>query len=108
MAQALTKLAEGADFVVVSASPLLPYNDALTLSQNADGVIVVATARRTRRRQLADGVSKLRRVDAHAVGVLLDRAGRGTDSYEPTVGQLRARQGRGSRTESENAEARSG
>jgi capsular exopolysaccharide synthesis family protein len=106
LAQVFAKLADGADFVVVSAPPLLPYNDALTLSQHADGVIVVATARRTRRRQLADGVSKLGRVDAHAVGVLLDRAGRGTDSYEPTVGQLRARQGHASRTESEPAEPR--
>jgi succinoglycan biosynthesis transport protein ExoP len=85
----LAKLAEGADFVVVSSPPLLPYNDALALSRHADGVIMVATARRTRRRELADGAAKLRRVNAPAVGVVLDRGTRGADAYETSVGRIR-------------------
>jgi capsular exopolysaccharide synthesis family protein len=84
----LAKLAEGADFVVMSSPPLLPYNDALALSRHADGVIMVATARRTRRRQLADGAAKLRRVGAPAVGVVLDRGTRGADAYETSVGRI--------------------
>jgi polysaccharide biosynthesis transport protein len=84
----LAKLAEGADFVVVSSPPLLPYNDALALSRHADGVIMVATARRTRRRELADGAAKLRRVKAPAVGVVLDRGTRGADAYETSVGRI--------------------
>ena len=70
----LAQLAEGADYVVVSSPPLLPYNDTLrVLARHTDGVIMVATARRTRRRQLADGAAKLRRVGAPALGVVLDR-----------------------------------
>jgi succinoglycan biosynthesis transport protein ExoP len=84
----LSKLAEGADFVVVSSPPILPYNDALALSRHADGVIMVATARRTRRRELADGAAKLRRVGAPAVGVVLDRGTRGADAYEASVGRI--------------------
>jgi hypothetical protein len=49
---------------------------------------LVATARRTRRRYLADGAGKLRRVGAPAVGVLLDGASRGADAYESSVGHI--------------------
>jgi Mrp family chromosome partitioning ATPase len=84
----LAQLAEGADFVVISSPPLLPFNDALALSRHADGVIMVATARRTRRRELADGAAKLRRVSAPAVGVVLDRGTRGADAYEASVGRI--------------------
>jgi capsular exopolysaccharide synthesis family protein len=88
LAAVLTKLAVGADFVVVSSPPLLPYNDALTLARHADGVIMVVTARRTRRRYVADGAAKLRRVGAPAVGVVLDGGSRGADAYEASVGRV--------------------
>jgi Mrp family chromosome partitioning ATPase len=85
----LGQLADGADFVVVSSSPLLPYNDALALARHADGVVIVATARRTRKRHLADGAAKLRRVGAPAIGVILDRgAAHGADEYEESLESL--------------------
>jgi capsular exopolysaccharide synthesis family protein len=88
LATVLAQLADGADFVVVSAPPILPFNDALALSRHADGVILVATARRTRRHHMADAASKLRRIGAPAVGVVLDRGTRGADAYEATVGTM--------------------
>jgi capsular exopolysaccharide synthesis family protein len=88
LATVLAQLADGADFVVVSAPPLLPFNDALALARQADGVIMVATARRTRRHHLADGAAKLRRVGARGVGVILDRGSRGADAYEASVGRV--------------------
>jgi capsular exopolysaccharide synthesis family protein len=89
LATVLSQLADGADFVVVSSSPLLPYNDALALARHADGVVLVATARRTRKRHLADGSAKLRRVGAPAIGVILDRGGaHGADAYEDSVDSL--------------------
>ena len=88
LSKVLAQLAESADYVVVSSPPLLPYNDALALARHADGVIMVATARRTRRRQLADGAAKLQRVGAPAVGVVLDRGARGADAYEASVGRI--------------------
>jgi capsular exopolysaccharide synthesis family protein len=88
LANVLAQLAEGADFVVVSSPPLLPFNDALALARHADAVIMVATARRTRRRELADAAAKLRRVGAPAVGVVLDRGTRGADAYEGSVGRI--------------------
>jgi capsular exopolysaccharide synthesis family protein len=93
LATVLAQLAEGADFVVVSSPPLLPYNDALALARNADGVILVATARRTRRHELGDAASKLRRVGAPVVGVVLDRGTRGSDAYEASVGTIRIGEG---------------
>jgi capsular exopolysaccharide synthesis family protein len=88
LATVLSQLADGADFVVVSSSPLLPYNDALALARHADGVVIVATARRTRKRHLADGAAKLRRVGAPAIGVILDRGAHGADAYEDSVESL--------------------
>jgi capsular exopolysaccharide synthesis family protein len=84
----LAQLADGADYLVVSSPALLPYNDALSIARHADGVIMVATARSTRRRNLADGAGKLRRVGAPAVGVVLDGTGRGADAYESSLGRL--------------------
>lgn len=88
LSKVLSQLADGADYVIVSSPPLLPFNDALALSRHADGVIMVATARRTRRRQLADGAAKLQRVGAPAVGVVLDRGSRGADAYEASIGRI--------------------
>ena len=88
LAAVLSQLADGADYVVVSAPALLPYNDALAAARHVDGVIMVATARRTRRRDLADGAAKLRRVGAPAVGIVLDRGSRGADAYEASVGRV--------------------
>ena len=88
LTKVLAQLAEGADYVVISAPPLLPFNDALSLARHTDGVIIVATAKSTRRRQLADGAAKLQRVGAPAVGVVLDRGSRGADAYEATVGRV--------------------
>jgi capsular exopolysaccharide synthesis family protein len=89
LATVLGQLADGADFVVVSSSPLLPYNDALALARHADGVVIVATARRTRKRHLADGAAKLRRVGAPAIGVILDRGpAHGADEYEDSLESL--------------------
>jgi polysaccharide biosynthesis transport protein len=88
LAKVLAQLADEADYVVVSSPPLLQFNDSLSLARNSDGVILVATARSTRRRQLADGAAKLQRVGAPAVGVVLDRGSRGADAYEATVGRI--------------------
>jgi len=85
LAIVLSELGKAADFVVVSAPPLLPYNDALTVARHADGVILVATARRTRRRHLQTGAVKLRRVGAPALGIVLDRGTRNMDAYESAI-----------------------
>src|SRR5439155_250690 len=51
--------------------------------------LAAATARRTRKRHLADGAAKLRRVGAPAIGVILDRGGaHGADAYEESVESL--------------------
>ncbi|HEY5011841.1 MAG TPA: polysaccharide biosynthesis tyrosine autokinase [Acidimicrobiia bacterium] len=100
LAAVLSQLADGADFVVISAPPLLPFNDALALARHADGVIMVATARRTRRRQLADGSAKLRRIGAPTIGVILDGGTRGADTYESSIGSVQMGEVRGDDTPS--------
>jgi succinoglycan biosynthesis transport protein ExoP len=61
------------DVVVIDAPPLLPVVDAAILSSHADGCLVVAAFGRTKREQLTEAASRLARVDATPLGVVLTR-----------------------------------
>ena len=62
--EALQRLSRQFDFVIVDSAPVLPVSDALALSQAVDGVLFVAQAKRTSRRQVAEALERLERVQA--------------------------------------------
>jgi len=64
------------DVVVIDAPPLLPVSDAALLATMADGVVVVAGARRVRRQQLAQALRALAGVEARVLGFILTFAPR--------------------------------
>lgn len=66
------ELARGADMVLIDCPPLLPVADALLLSRLADGVLVLASARTTSRRELARTFEMLDQVDAPSMGLVLN------------------------------------
>jgi Mrp family chromosome partitioning ATPase/uncharacterized protein involved in exopolysaccharide biosynthesis len=68
-----TLLAE-ADFVFLAAPPVLAAADALALSSLADAAVVVATPRRTSRRELRAARSRLARVGFPVLGAVLHGA----------------------------------
>lgn len=70
------------DYVVVDAPPLLPVTDAAVVSTVADGAIVVARYRRTRREQLARATDNLRAVDARVLGTIMNMVPARSDEYE--------------------------
>lgn len=64
--------AAGADFILVDSPPLLPVADSLALSQFADGAIVLALVGQTPRNHLRETLERLRQVNTHIIGVVLN------------------------------------
>jgi succinoglycan biosynthesis transport protein ExoP len=77
----LQQVAQRADFVLIDSPPVLPVSDPLALAQYADGVVLVALARRTRAHQLVDALGRLERVGSQIVGVVLNGVATGKEHY---------------------------
>ena len=81
MRRLVSELRTRYEYVVVDTPPVLPVADASVLSRVVDGMVVVANARRVRRRQLTQGLGDLSRVSAHVLGVVLNQVRRDEESY---------------------------
>lgn len=68
----LQQLQSIADIVIIDAPPLLPVSDALALSVQVDGVLIVARHGSTPRAAAAEARSRLESVGAHLVGYVLN------------------------------------
>jgi capsular exopolysaccharide synthesis family protein len=66
-------LADNSDLVLIDCPPVLPVTDALLLSRLADGMLVLAAAKSTSKRDLRRTVDLLRQVHAPLMGVVLNR-----------------------------------
>lgn len=88
--ETLEYLTANADIVVIDAPPVLPVADAVVLSTQVDGVIMVLRVGRTRRERAAEATRRLTVVGANIVGCVMNgtsaAASYGTYSgyhYEP-------------------------
>jgi capsular exopolysaccharide synthesis family protein len=61
------------DLIIVDSPPVLPVSDPVILASLVDGVIVVASAGSTDRRQLARAIDRLQQIDAPLLGTVLNR-----------------------------------
>jgi capsular exopolysaccharide synthesis family protein len=79
----LARLVSQYDVVLLDAPPLLPVTDAAVLSRSAGGAIVLVGAGVVTRGQLAESMGALQKVDAHVLGVVVNREPRrqGESSY---------------------------
>lgn len=68
----LQELSAGADYVIIDSPPLLPVTDAAVIAANADGVVLVVRAGRTKRDELASAVKSLGVVPGSMLGVILN------------------------------------
>ncbi|MFL5353837.1 GumC family protein [Archangium sp.] len=79
----LGKLRERFDCILLDSPPLGPVSDALVLSKQADGILLVLKAGRTQREQAKRAIRSLRDVKARVIGALLNhvdmRGGKGSD-----------------------------
>ena len=69
----LDALGQSVDLVILDSPPVLPVSDPVILASLVDGVIVVASAGVTDRRQLVKAVDRLAQVDAPLLGTVLNR-----------------------------------
>jgi hypothetical protein len=82
----LWALAERYEYIVIDSPPLLATTDALSLAHIADGAIVVARYRATRRNQLKDTIDSLENVNARVLGIVLNQVKeRGDPAYYGTA-----------------------
>jgi capsular exopolysaccharide synthesis family protein len=61
------------DYIIIDSPPVLAIADALTLSIQVDGVVVVARAGSVPRKQLEQTLRRLSAVNANVLGVVLNR-----------------------------------
>ncbi len=59
--------------VVIDSPPALAFADAEVLAAHADATMLVVDVTQSRERQLTEAADALRRVNAHVVGVVLNR-----------------------------------
>ncbi len=71
--QVIDVLAANSDVVLLDCPPVLPVTDALLLSRLVDGMLVLASARSTSRRDLRRTIQLLQQVEAPVLGVILNR-----------------------------------
>ncbi len=72
MSDLLREVRQRYDVVIIDAPPLLPVTDAALLSAQADGALLVIRHGKTTRDQVKQAVSRLRQVDAAAVGAVFN------------------------------------
>ncbi|MCD9622751.1 polysaccharide biosynthesis tyrosine autokinase [Rhabdothermincola salaria] len=73
MSELIDRLAESADLVIIDTPPVLAVSDPLIMAARSDALLMVASASRTDRRQLARALAQLRQVDAPLIGTVLNR-----------------------------------
>jgi capsular exopolysaccharide synthesis family protein len=71
-AELLGKLRERFDCILMDSPPLGPVSDALVLSKQTDGILLVLKAGVTHREQAKRAIRSLRDVKAHVIGALLN------------------------------------
>lgn len=69
------------DVIIIDSSPIVPASDALLLSSQVDGVVMVVKVGETDRKLAADAVQQLRHAKANILGVLLNQADVSKGSY---------------------------
>jgi capsular exopolysaccharide synthesis family protein len=72
MSHLLEELAARFDVVLIDTPPILPVTDAVALSTQVDGVLVVARHGKTQRGQAAEARRRLEAVGAHVIGFVLN------------------------------------
>jgi capsular exopolysaccharide synthesis family protein len=74
MRRVLDTAREVFDMIIIDSPPLVAVSDAMVLGAFADGVLLVASARRSDRRLVAQSVAQLRASGLRIVGAVLNRA----------------------------------
>jgi Mrp family chromosome partitioning ATPase len=77
----LASLTEKYDYLILDSSPVLPVTDAIILSTQVDGVILLVNTKKTRQNELKQVIKRLREVDSNLLGVVMNRIHQTRKSY---------------------------
>ena len=77
IAELIAALADPYDFVLIDSPPMLPVSDSVALSGRVDGVVLVATAGSSTRREMNRCLELLNQVNAPLLGAVFNRTGGG-------------------------------
>lgn len=67
--------------IVMDSPPLTAVTDAVILSQNADGMVMVIRVGETPRQVVQNGLAQIQSVNGHVLGAVLNGVSTGRDSY---------------------------
>lgn len=81
MADLLETSRQETEVIIIDAPPLLPVTDAVLLSQNVDGVILVADTNNTKKEVFSRGLERLKQVNANVLGAVLNKYPVNKSSY---------------------------
>jgi non-specific protein-tyrosine kinase len=81
MKATLRVLAHRYDYVILDSPPCLAVTDPIVLATQVDAVLLVASAGSTRRKELKHALGRLRSVNAHVLGVTLNRLSSKSENY---------------------------
>lgn len=73
MREIIAWLGEHADYVVIDSPPVLAVTDAAVLSQIVDTTLFVVSVGETRASAIKDAVQRLRAIDSHIAGTILNK-----------------------------------
>ncbi len=76
MEKVVARLLEENDLVLFDAPPLMVAADAVVLATRVDGTLLVVSAGQTKREDTQRAIERLRKVNAHVVGAVLNNAPR--------------------------------
>jgi capsular exopolysaccharide synthesis family protein len=74
VSELLAALRADNDYVLIDAPPVLPVTDAVVLASRVDGIVLVATAKVTGRRDLARAIATFNATDAPVLGIVVNGA----------------------------------
>jgi Mrp family chromosome partitioning ATPase len=75
MSKLIAFLREHFDYIIIDTPPIMPVSDSLILSREADGVIMVARARKTLREHARISLARLNEGGARILGLVLNDVG---------------------------------
>jgi capsular exopolysaccharide synthesis family protein len=78
MAAVVQALRDGGATVIIDCPPLLASSDGVVIAGTANAVLLVTSARGGTRRRIRRAIDQLRQTSAPLVGVILNRAGKGS------------------------------
>jgi tyrosine-protein kinase len=78
----VSDLAGLADVVILDCPPVGPRSDAILIASHADAVLMVVDVERSNQREVLETVRRLRRTDAHLLGLVVNRDKSPAQSYE--------------------------